>query len=119
MESNGKGVRADGEPVTTETGEILWGGLGPNGQHAFYQLLHQGTRVIPCDFIAMANTAYPTKDGDEDVHEMLLAHFLGQTRALAFGATADELRADGVPDALIPARVGPGNRPTTRSWRRR
>ena len=113
MESNGKGVRADGEPVTTETGEVFWGEPGTNGQHAFYQLIHQGTQLIPCDFIAMANTAYPTKDGDADVHELLLANFFAQTKALAFGKTADEVRAEGVAEELVSAKVFEGNRPTT------
>ena len=113
MESNGKGVRADGEPVTTETGEVFWGEPGTNGQHAFYQLIHQGTQLIPCDFIAMANTAYPTKDGDADVHELFLANFFAQTKALAFGKTAEEVRAEGVAEELVSAKVFEGNRPTT------
>ncbi len=115
MESNGKGVRWDGTPVGTDTGEIFWGEPGTNGQHAFYQLIHQGTRLIPADFLAFANPAYPLKDGPDksvDVHELLLANFLAQTRALAFGKTADEVRADGTPEAIVPARVFGGNRPT-------
>ncbi|NHC21738.1 glucose-6-phosphate isomerase [Nocardioides sp. IC4_145] len=113
MESNGKGVRWDGSPVTTDTGEVFWGEPGTNGQHAFYQLLHQGTRLVPADFIAFANPAYPLADGDEDVHELFLANFLAQTRALAFGKTADEVRAEGTEESVVPARVFTGNRPTT------
>jgi len=113
MESNGKGVRWDGSPVTTETGEIYWGEPGTNGQHAFYQLIHQGTRLIPADFIAVVNPAYPLRDGDLDVHQLFLANFLAQTRALAFGKTADEVRAEGTAEAVLPARVFTGNRPTT------
>ncbi|CCH76411.1 glucosephosphate isomerase [Nostocoides japonicum T1-X7] len=113
MESNGKGVRADGQPVTTTTGEVFWGEPGTNGQHAFYQLIHQGTRLIPCDFIAVANPAHPTKDGDQDVHELFLANFFAQTKALAFGKTADEVRAEGTAEEIVPARVFAGNRPTT------
>ena len=113
MESNGKGVRMDGSPVTTETGEIFWGEPGTNGQHAFYQLLHQGTRLIPCDFIAVATPAHPTTDGDQDVHELFLANFFAQTKALAFGKTADEVRAEGVKEELVTAKVFTGNRPTT------
>jgi len=113
MESNGKGVRMDGSPVTTETGEIFWGEPGTNGQHAFYQLIHQGTRLIPCDFIAVATPARPTKDGGQDVHELFLANFFAQTKALAFGKTADEVRAEGVKEELVTAKVFTGNRPTT------
>lgn len=113
MESNGKGVRWDGSPVTTDTGEIFWGEPGTNGQHAFYQLIHQGTRLIPADFIAVANPPYDLKDGATDVHELFLANFLAQTSALAFGKTAEEVRAEGTDEAVVPARVFPGNRPTT------
>ena len=113
MESNGKGVRMDGSPVTTETGEIFWGEPGTNGQHAFYQLIHQGTRLIPCDFIAVATPAHATTDGDQDVHELFLANFFAQTKALAFGKTADEVRAEGVKEELVTAKVFTGNRPTT------
>ena len=113
MESNGKGVRWDGSPVSTETGEIYWGEPGTNGQHAFYQLIHQGTRLIPADFIAFANPAYPLRTASTDVHELFLANFLAQTRALAFGKTADEVRAEGTAEAVVPARVFTGNRPTT------
>ncbi len=113
MESNGKGVRWDGSEVTTETGEIFWGEPGTNGQHAFYQLIHQGTRLIPADFIAFAEPSYELRDGDIDVHELFLANFLAQTRALAFGKTADEVRAEGTAESVVPARVFTGNRPTT------
>ncbi|WP_172120022.1 glucose-6-phosphate isomerase [Actinomyces faecalis] len=113
MESNGKSVRWDGSPVTTETGEVFWGEPGTNGQHAFYQLIHQGTELVPADFIAVANPAHPVKDGDKDVHELFLANYLAQTAALAFGKTADEVRAEGTPEAIVPARVFAGNRPTT------
>jgi glucose-6-phosphate isomerase len=118
MESNGKSVRWDGTPVTTATGEVFWGEPGTNGQHAFYQLIHQGTRLIPADFIAVANPAYPlvdrdAPDGPADVHGLFLANFFAQTRALAFGKTADEVRAEGTPEAIVPARVFAGNRPTT------
>ena len=113
MESNGKGVTLDGTPVSTETGEVFWGEPGTNGQHAFYQLIHQGTRLIPADFIAVANPAYPLRDGGQDVHELLLANFFAQTKALAFGKTEAEVRAEGTPEGLVAARVFPGNRPTT------
>ncbi|MBK8463857.1 MAG: glucose-6-phosphate isomerase [Nigerium sp.] len=113
MESNGKGVRADGSAVSTETGEVFWGEPGTNGQHAFYQLIHQGTQLIPADFIAVATPHRPIKDGDQDVHELFLANFFAQTKALAFGKTAEEVRADGVPDELVSAKVFHGDRPTT------
>ncbi|THG29625.1 glucose-6-phosphate isomerase [Naasia lichenicola] len=122
MESNGKSVRWDGSPVTTDTGEVFWGEPGTNGQHAFYQLIHQGTRLIPADFIAVANPARPLKDetGDgasvapgSDVHSLFLANFFAQTKALAFGKTADEVRAEGTKESVVPARVFSGNRPTT------
>ncbi|WP_237223400.1 glucose-6-phosphate isomerase [Rothia nasimurium] len=113
MESNGKSVRADGKPVTTATGEVFWGEPGTNGQHAFYQLIHQGTRLIPADFIAFANPVHATRDGEQDVHELFLANFFAQTKALAFGKTADEVRAEGTAEEIVPARVFSGNRPTT------
>lgn len=113
MESNGKSVRWDGSPVTSATGEIFWGEPGTNGQHAFYQLIHQGTRMIPADFIAFVNTPNPTKDGDQDVHELFLGNYLAQTKALAFGKTADEVRAEGTAEWMVPARCFTGNRPTT------
>lgn len=114
MESNGKSVRADGEPSSVETGEVFWGEPGTNGQHAFYQLIHQGTRLVPADFIAFANPTHPLRDGEHDVHELFLANFFAQTRALAFGRTAEEVRASGVTDeVLVAARTFEGNRPTT------
>lgn len=113
MESNGKGVRWDGTPVTAGTGEVYWGEPGTNGQHAFYQLIHQGTRLIPADFIAFATPSFQRADGETDVHELFLANFLAQTRALAFGKTAEEVRAEGTEEHLVPARVFTGNRPTT------
>ncbi|MCL2466989.1 MAG: glucose-6-phosphate isomerase [Micrococcales bacterium] len=113
MESNGKSVRWDGAPVTCDTGEVFWGEPGTNGQHAFYQLVHQGTRLVPADFIAMANPANPLTDSGTDVHGLFLSNFFAQTRALAFGKTADEVRAEGTPEAIVPARVFTGNRPTT------
>ena len=113
MESNGKSTRWDGTPVTSATGEVFWGEAGTNGQHAFYQLIHQGTKPIPADFIAFVNTPNPTKDGDQDVHELFLGNFLAQTKALAFGKTADEVRAEGTAEWMVPARCFEGNRPTT------
>ncbi len=113
MESNGKRVRWDGSPVTTETGEIFWGEPGTNGQHAFYQLIHQGTRLIPADFIAFVNPAYALTDDGRDVHGLFLANFLAQTKALAFGKTAEEVEAEGTTGALVAALTFPGNRPTT------
>ncbi|MCL3777481.1 MULTISPECIES: glucose-6-phosphate isomerase [unclassified Actinomyces] len=113
MESNGKTVRWDGTPVTTETGEVFWGEPGTNGQHAFYQLIHQGTQLIPADFIAVANPQHPVKDGQVDVHELFLSNYLAQTAALAFGKTAEEVRAEGTPEEIVPARVFAGNKPTT------
>ncbi len=122
MESNGKSVRWDGTPVTTDTGEVFWGEPGTNGQHAFYQLIHQGTRLIPADFIAVANPAYPLVDAEgdgkqvpagADVHELFLANFFAQTKALAFGKTPDEVRAEGTAEHLVSARTFSGNRPTT------
>ncbi|QGF23624.1 glucose-6-phosphate isomerase [Raineyella fluvialis] len=113
MESNGKRVRWDGTPVTSDTGEIFWGEPGTNGQHAFYQLIHQGTRLVPADFIAVANPANPTRDAENDVHELFLGNFFAQTKALAFGKTADEVRAEGTREEIVSARVFPGNRPTT------
>ena len=117
MESNGKSVRWDGTAVTTDTGEVFWGEPGTNGQHAFYQLIHQGTRVIPADFIAFANPAYPLVDAGDgqsvDVHELFLANFFAQTQALAFGKTAEQVRAEGTAENIVNARVFSGNRPTT------
>ena len=113
MESNGKQVRWDGSAVTCHTGEVFWGEPGTNGQHAFYQLIHQGNVMVPADFIAFANTHNPAQDNGQDVHELFLGNFLAQTKALAFGKTADEVRAEGTPEEIVPARVFTGNRPTT------
>ncbi|RFS82383.1 glucose-6-phosphate isomerase [Actinomadura spongiicola] len=109
MESNGKSVRADGAPVVAQTGAIFWGEPGTNGQHAFYQLLHQGTRLVPADFIGFAE---PFEDR-AGMHDLLTANMLAQTSALAFGRTAEEVAADGTPAALVPHKVMPGNRPTS------
>ena len=113
MESNGKSVRRDGSPVTYETGEVFWGEPGTNGQHAFYQLIHQGTRMVPADFIAFANPTWALGDGGADMHELFLSNFFAQTKALAFGKTSEEVRAEGTPEAIVSARVFTGNRPTT------
>lgn len=113
MESNGKSVRWDGTTVTYDTGEVYWGEPGTNGQHAFFQLLHQGTRLIPSDFIAFANPQWPLADGNADVHELFLSNFFAQTKALAFGKSEEEVRAEGTADHLVSARVFSGNRPST------
>ena len=114
MESNGKRVRWDGSDVTTGTGEVFWGEVGTNGQHAFYQLIHQGTQLIPADFIAFATPHHPLVDEDgTDQHELFLGNFFAQTKALAFGKTAEEVRAEGTPETIVTARVFPGNKPTT------
>ena len=115
MESNGKSVRADGAAVTTSTGEIFWGEPGTNGQHAFYQLLHQGTRLVPADFIGFSEPTddLPTADGDGSMHDLLMSNFFAQTQVLAFGKTAEEIAAEGTPAEVVPHKVMPGNRPTT------
>ena len=115
MESNGKSVRADGTPVTTSTGEIFWGEPGTNGQHAFYQLLHQGTRLVPADFIGFSEPTddLPTADGDGSMHDLLMSNFFAQTQVLAFGKTAEEIAAEGTPAEVVPHKVMPGNRPST------
>jgi glucose-6-phosphate isomerase len=115
MESNGKSTRADGTPVTTDTGEIYWGEPGTNGQHAFYQLLHQGTRLIPADFIGFSQPTddLPTADGTGSMHDLLMSNFFAQTQVLAFGKTAEEIAAEGTPPEVVPHKVMPGNRPTT------
>ena len=115
MESNGKSVRIDGTPVTTPTGEIYWGEPGTNGQHAFFQLLHQGTQLVPADFIGFAtpNDDLPTADGTGSMHDLLMSNFFAQTKVLAFGKTADEIAAEGVDPSIVPHKVMPGNRPTT------
>ena len=108
MESNGKSTDRDGNPVEGTTGPIVWGEPGTNGQHAFYQLIHQGTRMIPCDFIGFCKTHNPIGDH----HDKLIANFIAQTEALAFGKTADECRAEGVPENLVPHKTFAGNRPS-------
>ncbi len=108
MESNGKQVTLDGERCDYQTGPIIWGEPGTNGQHAFYQLIHQGTKLIPCDFIGFARSLNP----QDNQHDLLMANFFAQTEALAFGKTEAEVRADGVPAALVPHKVFTGNRPT-------
>ena len=109
MESNGKRVDKQGNPVAYDTGPIVWGEPGTNGQHAFYQLIHQGTRLIPCDFIATVKT----QNSLGDHHRVLLANFFAQTEALMKGKTAAEARTEGAPDELVPHKTFPGNRPST------
>ena len=109
MESNGKSVRLDGAHVDYDTGAIFWGEPGTNGQHSFYQLLHQGTEIVACDFILFAQALEPVFD----MQDMLAANALAQAAVLAFGRTAEEVRAEGVPEALVPHKVMPGNRPST------
>ncbi|NTY64035.1 glucose-6-phosphate isomerase [Mycolicibacterium sphagni] len=115
MESNGKSVQADGTPATTPTGEIFWGEPGTNGQHAFYQLLHQGTRLVPADFIGFSEPTddLPTADGTGSMHDLLMSNFFAQTQVLAFGKTAAEISAEGTPANVVPHKVMPGNRPST------
>jgi glucose-6-phosphate isomerase len=108
MESNGKHVTLDGTPVDRATGPIYWGEPGTNGQHSFYQLIHQGTRLIPCDFIAFARALHPLGRH----HDLLLANVFAQTEALAFGKTPEQVKAEGTPDRLVPHRVCAGNRPS-------
>ena len=108
MESNGKGVDKSGNPVPYSTGPIEWGEPGTNGQHSFYQLIHQGTHLIPCDFIGCCQTHNPVGD----LHDKLMANLFAQTEALAFGKTADECRKEGVPEKLVPFKTFEGNRPT-------
>jgi glucose-6-phosphate isomerase len=113
MESNGKFVTLDGTRVAWETGPIVWGEPGTNGQHAFYQLIHQGTRLVPCDFIAFRRTHNPVVVDGVAHHDLLIANVLAQAEALAFGRTADEVRAEGTPAEIVPHRVFEGNRPST------
>ncbi|MFZ0706723.1 MAG: glucose-6-phosphate isomerase [Candidatus Korobacteraceae bacterium] len=108
MESNGKHVRLDGTRVTHDTGPIYWGEPGTNGQHSFYQLIHQGTRLIPCDFIGFYKTLNPLGDH----HNILMSNVFAQAEALAFGKTAEQVKAEGTPDWLVPHRVFEGNRPS-------
>ncbi|HSB25745.1 MAG TPA: glucose-6-phosphate isomerase [Burkholderiaceae bacterium] len=118
MESNGKHVTRDGQPVGCQTSPIVWGEPGTNGQHSFYQLLHQGTRLVPCDFIGFGQSADPSRikvsEGHrvDSQHDLLMANLFAQAEALAFGKTVDEVCADGVPEALVPHRVFEGNRPS-------
>jgi len=108
MESNGKHVTLDGKKVNYQTGPVFWGEPGTNGQHSFYQLIHQGTRLIPCDFIAFGHALSPLGRH----HDILLANVFAQAEALAFGKTAEEVKAEGTPDSLVPHRVFEGNRPS-------
>ncbi len=109
MESNGKRVTLEGSAVDYETGPVFWGAPGTNGQHSFYQLIHQGTKLIPCDFIAFSRSLNPLGRH----HDLLMANVFAQTEALAFGKTEEEVRAEGTPERLVPHRVFEGNRPTT------
>src|SRR5690606_39206021 len=108
MESNGKRVTLDGTVVDYQTGPIIWGQPGTNGQHAYYQLIHQGTRLIPCDFIGFYRSLNPYGSH----HDLLMANFFAQTEALAFGKTAQEVEAEGIPSSLVPHRTFAGNHPT-------
>jgi glucose-6-phosphate isomerase len=113
MESNGKSVRLDGTPVDVPTGEIVWGEPGTNGQHAFYQLLHQGTVLVPADFLAFVQPNDLSHDrGLDKMHDLFLSNFLAQPRALAFGKTAEEVAAEGTPADVVPHKVMPGNHPS-------
>ncbi|MFD7977645.1 glucose-6-phosphate isomerase [Streptomyces sp. NPDC059071] len=113
MESNGKSVTRDGQPVDWQTGPVVWGTPGTNGQHAYYQLIHQGTKVIPADFIGFAKPVDDLLPGLVAQHDLLMANFLAQTQALAFGKTPEEVRAEGVPEELVPHKTFRGNHPTT------
>ena len=114
MESNGKRVTLDGVEVDYDTGAVYWGEPGTNGQHSFYQLIHQGTSLIPCDFIGFSRSLNPLPaSGGGDHHDILTANLLAQTEALAFGKTSEEVAAEGTPEWLVPHRMFPGNRPTS------
>ncbi|CAL9606798.1 glucose-6-phosphate isomerase [Streptomyces sp. enrichment culture] len=113
MESNGKYVARDGKPVDWQTGPVVWGTPGTNGQHAYYQLIHQGTRLIPADFIGFAEPVAELSEELKAQHDLLMANFFAQTQALAFGKTAEEVRAEGVPEELVPHKTFQGDRPTT------
>ncbi|MEU3182693.1 glucose-6-phosphate isomerase [Streptomyces sp. NPDC006923] len=113
MESNGKSVDRDGNPVDWQTGPVVWGTPGTNGQHAYYQLIHQGTKVIPADFIGFARPVAGLRPGLAAQHDLLMANFFAQTQALAFGKTPEEVRAEGVPADLVPHKTFRGNHPTT------
>src|SRR5262245_23562401 len=108
MESNGKHVTLDGELVDSETGAVFWGEPGTNGQHSFYQLVHQGTKLIPVDLIGFGKTLNPIRDH----HDILMSNVFAQAEALAFGKVQDEVRAEGAPEAVVPHRVFEGNRPS-------
>jgi glucose-6-phosphate isomerase len=112
MESNGKSVDRAGRPVAVQTGPIVWGTPGTNGQHAYYQLIHQGTKLIPADFMGFVHAAQELGGETGGHQDLLMANFFAQTEALAFGRTADEVRAEGVPEAQVPHRTFPGNHPT-------
>ncbi|CAL9642498.1 Glucose-6-phosphate isomerase [Streptomyces sp. enrichment culture] len=113
MESNGKSVDRQGRPVGWQTGPVVWGTPGTNGQHAYYQLIHQGTKLIPADFIGFARPAGELSDPLRAQHDLLMANFFAQTQALAFGRTPEEVRAEGVPEELVPHKTFRGNHPTT------
>ncbi|MGW0117287.1 glucose-6-phosphate isomerase [Streptomyces sp. NPDC003327] len=113
MESNGKSVDRDGNPVDWQTGPVVWGTPGTNGQHAYYQLIHQGTKLIPADFIGFARPVDDLLPGLVAQHDLLMANFFAQTQALAFGKTPDEVRAEGVPEELVPHKTFKGDHPTT------
>ncbi|MFF9239444.1 glucose-6-phosphate isomerase [Streptomyces sp. NPDC014801] len=113
MESNGKSVQRDGEPVEWQTGPVVWGTPGTNGQHAYYQLIHQGTKLIPADFIGFAEPVAELDDRLKAQHDLLMANFFAQTQALAFGKTPEEVRAEGVPEELVAHKTFRGNHPTT------
>ncbi|MFG3356643.1 glucose-6-phosphate isomerase [Streptomyces griseofuscus] len=113
MESNGKSVARDGKHVDWGTGPVVWGTPGTNGQHAYYQLIHQGTKLIPADFIGFAEPVAELSGELKAQHDLLMANFFAQTQALAFGKTAEEVRAEGVPEELVPHKTFQGNRPTT------
>ncbi|MDH6698359.1 glucose-6-phosphate isomerase [Streptomyces sp. MAA16] len=113
MESNGKSVQRDGRPVQWQTGPVVWGTPGTNGQHAYYQLIHQGTKLIPADFIGFAEPVAGLSGELKAQHDLLMANFFAQTQALAFGKTPDEVRAEGVPEELVPHKTFKGGHPTT------
>ncbi|MBC9724364.1 glucose-6-phosphate isomerase [Streptomyces sp. TRM68367] len=113
MESNGKSVDRDGHPVDWQTGPVVWGTPGTNGQHAYYQLIHQGTKLIPADFIGFARPVDELSEQLAAQHDLLMANFFAQTQALAFGKTPQEVRAEGVPEELVPHKTFKGNHPTT------
>jgi glucose-6-phosphate isomerase len=108
MESNGKSVDLDGNPVDYQTGPVVWGTPGTNGQHAYYQLIHQGTKLVPCDFIGFVQPSHAVGEH----HDLLMANLFAQTEALAFGKTREEAEAEGVPPAQVPHRTFRGNHPT-------